>query len=122
MGKNSTDRRSHARFGRTLQIEGFPDSGEGVVAHMVSSNLSLGGLYCASTQDFPEMARLAVRLMLPVDGEPEAGVESLDVEAVVVRRRRLPSGASEPRVELALLFTAMTDRDRQRLARYLARS
>ncbi len=121
MSKKPTDRRSHARFGRTVEIEGASDGGSGIVARMVSRDLSLGGLYCTSSQDFPEMTRLAVRLMLPTDGALEPRTEPVDLTAVVVRRRKLGSAAGAPRVELALVFTSISDRDRERLARFLAR-
>lgn len=121
MTKKPTDRRSHARFGRSVEIEGAPDGGSGVVARMVSRDLSLGGLYCTSSHDFPEMTRLAVRLMLPTDGAAEPRTDPVDLTAVVVRRRKLASAAGPPRVELALVFTSISDRDRERLARFLAR-
>lgn len=121
MSKKPTDRRSHARFGRTVEIEGISDGDNTIVARMVSRDLSLGGLYCTSSHDIPEMTRLAVRLMLPADGATEPRTDPVDLTAVVVRRRKLASAAGAPRVELALLFTAISDRDRERLARFLAR-
>jgi len=82
---------------------------------MVASNLSVGGLYCTSPADFPEMTRLAVRLVLPSaeDHAPEA--EPVDVEAVVVRREERVAPSGEPQYELALFFTGMDDRTRGRL-------
>ncbi len=111
------ERRSHARFQRTIEAHGTAEAGD-VVARMVANDLSLGGLYCSSSVDFPEMTRLAVRLMLP---ERRTGaVEPLDVEAVVVRHRELPSSAGNRRYELALFFAGMRDTERERLARFLA--
>jgi hypothetical protein len=122
LSKKPSERRSHVRFGRTIELEGAGPGQEPVVARMVSRNLSLGGLYCTSTHDFPEMTRLAVRLMLPADGGSPGAVEPADVTAVVVRRRRLEDSSSgAPRVELALLFTSMSDRTRERLARFLSK-
>ena len=83
---------------------------------MVASDLSLGGLHCSSNQGYPEMTRLAVRLMLP-DG---SRVRALDVEAVVVRRTELPSASGAARFELGLYFTGLTDDARAQLARFLA--
>jgi len=80
---------------------------------MTASDLSLGGLYCSSTRDYPEMTRLAVRLRLPSDAP-------IDVEAVVVRRERRASVSGEGRYELALFFTGMSDGARETLARFLA--
>jgi len=85
---------------------------------MVASDLSLGGLHCSSSQDYPEMTRLAVRLMLP-DGKR---VEVFDVEAVVVRRAELASASGAERFELGLFFTGLSDEARARLARFLARN
>jgi PilZ domain len=114
--RSTVERRSHARFPHTFSVEGPPD-GSGTLARMVASDLSLGGLYCSSSHDFPEMTRLAVRLQLPNGAIPE----TVEVEAVVVRRRKLASSSSNGRFELALFFTAMSDDTRERLALYLAR-
>lgn len=117
MARQPVERRSHARFKSTVELEGTPQGG-GVVARMVAKDLSLGGLYCVSSVDFPEMTRLAVRLMLP---EKRTGAQDpLDVEAVVVRHRALASATGNGRYELALFFATMTDIQRERLARYLA--
>lgn len=115
MAKPTVERRAHARFPKSLKIEGTSPDGN-ATATMIASDLSLGGLYCTSTTRFPEMTRLSVRLMLPSaqDGDP------LEVEAVVVREQKLKSSTGNSRYELALLFTRMSDPQRERLARYLA--
>jgi hypothetical protein len=111
------ERRSHARFEHTVEAHGTPETGD-VVARMVASDLSLGGLYCSSSVDFPEMTRLAIRLMLP---ERRTGaLEPLEVDAVVVRHREMPSPTGNSRYELALFFAGMSDEERERLARFLA--
>ena len=112
-----SERRSHARFQHAIEAHGTPEAGD-VVARMVANDLSLGGLYCSSSVDFPEMTRLAIRLLRP---ERKTGAaEPLDVEAVVVRHRELPSPTGSHRYELALFFAGMRDTDRERLARFLA--
>jgi hypothetical protein len=113
----TVERRTHARFAHRITIEGPPD-GEGTVARMVASDLSLGGLHCSSSHDYPEMTRLGVRLQLP-NG---ARVETLDVQAVVVRRTELDSSSGAARFELGLFFTGLSDEAKDRLARFLART
>jgi hypothetical protein len=113
----TAERRSHARFPHQFEIEGQQE-GQVSQARMVASDLSLGGLHCSSSQDYPEMTRLAVRLMLP-NGRR---VEALDVEAVVVHRTELASASGAARFELGLLFTGLSDDARARLARFLARN
>jgi hypothetical protein len=113
----TAERRSHARFAHRFDIEGPPDE-QGTVARMVASDLSLGGLHCSSSRDYPEMTRLAVRLQLP-NG---ARVETLDVHAVVVGRTELTSLAGAARYELGLFFTGLSDETKERLARFLARA
>ncbi len=111
------ERRSHARFQHSFEAHGKAEAGD-VVARMVANDLSLGGLYCSSSVDFPEMTRLAVRLLLP---ERRTGaVEPLEVDAVVVRHREMASPTGGHRYELALFFSGMRDTDRERLARFLA--
>ena len=117
MTPTTAERRSHARFSHQFEIEGQPD-GQGTHARMVASDLSLGGLHCSSSQDYPEMTRLAVRLMLPNGSR----LEVLDVDAVVVRRTELASTSGAARFELGLFFTGLSDEARTRLARFLARN
>ncbi|HEX4825955.1 MAG TPA: PilZ domain-containing protein [Candidatus Polarisedimenticolaceae bacterium] len=117
MSRTIAERRSHARFRHQFEIEG-PRDGAGAAARMVASDLSLGGLQCSSSHDYPEMTRLAVRLQLPSG----TSAEPVDLEAVVVRRRELPAAAGGGRYELALFFTSMNDDARERLARFLARA
>ena len=126
MSKPSVDeRRAHARHSTDLTIQGTPDEG-GVVARMVARNLSLGGLYCTSTTDFPEMTRLAVRLVLPVeqggkgtDSSPSPASEPIDVEAVVVRRETINRSGGRKRFDLALYFTNVDDAIRTQIQRYI---
>jgi len=107
--KTLVERRSHPRHALAVEIETSSEQQPGHLARMTTHDLSMGGLYCSSTADFPEMTRLAVRLMLP---------EPLEVEAVVVRRRALPS-LGAPRFELALYFPWLSPDQRNRLGRFL---
>ena len=118
MSRSNADRRAHQRVDTTLEVQGTPEEG-GVVARMVASNLSAGGLYCTSTADFPEMTRLAVRLMLPGGGDKPDQTEPVDVEAVVVRREELTSTNGDSRYRFALFFTKVNDEARKRLAGFV---
>jgi c-di-GMP-binding flagellar brake protein YcgR len=113
------ERRAHARFSKSFDIEGS-SAEDAAVARMVASDLSLGGLYCTSTVDYPEMTRLAVRLMLPDSDSPAPGGDAFDIEAVVVRRKKLRSSTGNSKYELGLFFQRMTDEQRERIARFLA--
>ena len=114
----ATERRAHRRVRKQIEMQGSPDAG-GVVARMVTNDLSIGGLHCVSTADFPEMTRLEVRLMLPLKNGADDAAEPVDLEAVVVRRQEYDSPDGEPRFELALFFTGVENGARERLARYL---
>ncbi len=109
MTKTLIERRTYPRLALSVEIETEPSGSPGQLARMTTRDLSMGGLYCTSTADFPEMTRLAVRLML---------AEPLEVEAVVVRRRPLPSSGA-PRFELALYFPWLSEEQRRRLGRFL---
>ncbi len=111
MTPTPVERRSYPRFAHTIEVES-QIAGQESTARMLASDLSIGGLYCSSSQDYPEMTRLAVRLMLP-DG-------ALSVEGVVVRRTELTSVAGAPRFELGLFFTGLRDEARERLMSFLA--
>jgi c-di-GMP-binding flagellar brake protein YcgR len=109
------ERRAHERRAANITVHGTPDQ-DGVVARMVTRNLSLGGLYCTSTTDFPEMTRLEVRLVVPPAG---AAAESIDLEAVVVRREKSTATNGDPRFDLALFFTNVDDTARTQLQRII---
>lgn len=115
MSESTDERRAHARYKRAFDLDGSPTAG-GASARMVASDLSLGGLYCTSYDDFPEMTRLSVRLQLDLQPAP------LNVEAIVVRRTKINSRGGRPRFELALFFPRLTDDQRDRIARFLART
>lgn len=113
---SSIERRAHKRVRSSIEIVGGPLPG-GATARMIASNLSLGGVMCTTSTDYPEMTRLAVRLMLPLRSD---GVRPVDVEAVVVRRRVLPPrSGDDDRFELALLFTRFDDTERRHLASFI---
>jgi len=117
MNKSGSDRRAHRRVPAsfTVQSSGAPGA---VVARMVADNLSMAGLHCTSSADFPELTRLAVRLLLPVDGARTTETNAVDVEAVVVRRQEAPS-SGEKRFHLALFFTKLDDTAKRRLASFI---
>lgn len=122
MNNSTTDRRAHPRHARSFELEGATDD-RAITARMVANNLSLGGVHCTSPADFPEMTRLAVRMMLPRVGTDRRGDRPIELEAVVVRRRALKSSAgSDHRYELALFFTRIADDDRALLKRYLEKT
>jgi hypothetical protein len=102
----------------SFELHGGPQPGS-TVARMTARDLSLGGLYCASPLNFPEMTRLGVRLYLPDREKPSDGDPPLELEAVVVRRRAIPSSTGGTRYELALFFTSLDEGVRNRLAGYL---
>jgi hypothetical protein len=115
VSKTTVERRTSPRKPHAFELHGRQEGGE--LARMIARDLSLGGLYCTSTSDFPEMTRLAVTLMLP-DGN--GAPRPLDVEAVVVRRKEVNGSATgNPRFELALFFHALTDGQRTRIASFL---
>ncbi len=120
MNESSRDRRIHPRYSTNLEVQGASHEG-GVVARMVADNLSVGGLYCTSTVDFPEMTRLAVRLMLPVTQNGAMITVPVELEAVVVRREKLSASNGDPRYKLALFFTHVETNAKDSLTRYLHR-
>jgi hypothetical protein len=118
--KPGVERRAHPRIQAEFQLQGSPEDG-GVVARMVAIDLSLAGLQCTSSSDFPEMTRLAVRLLLPSNNGSENGTEPVDLDAVVVRRVEASSASTgAPRFELGLFFTDVDDETKQRLATFIA--
>jgi hypothetical protein len=113
-----TERRAHQRIDTNIQLQGSPERGD-IVARMTTNNLSLGGLQCTSSAGFPEMTRLAVRLMLPAIQSD--GTEPVDLEAVVVRCEEVErSSSGDDRFSLALFFTRLDDITRERLSEFIA--
>ena len=116
---NVKERRAHERHATELDVHGTHNDGH-IVGRMVARNLSLGGLYCTSSTDFPEMTRLAVRLMLPFkNGRTRPELAPVDVEAVVVRREEVTRADGRSRFDLALYFTNLEEVARSRIQRFL---
>lgn len=119
MTEQRVERRAHRRVKAGFELQGLAQGD--VVARMTASDLSLGGICCVSGVDFPEMTRLGVRLMLPLDdsGEPVA----VEAEAVVVRREVRPSAAGndDARYKLSLFFTRLDAASKQNIATFIAR-
>ncbi len=119
MGREIADKRANPRISAVFDLQGTPAKGGGV-ARMEGADLSLGGLRCTSTADFQEMTQLAVRLLLPIEGNGQA--EPVDVRAVVVRRTEIPSATQDAsRFELALFFTGLEGDAKDRIKRFLDR-
>ena len=57
MSNTVDERREHQRRDTVLSMQGTSEEGA-VVARMTARNLSLGGLYCTSSKDYPEMTRV----------------------------------------------------------------
>ena len=114
----TSERRAHPRFQAQLEVHGTTDTGESV-ARMVTTDLSMGGVLCVSPNDFPEMTRLAVRLMLPSNGGGADSARPVEFEAVVVRREPLTSSTGTARFELALFFTHFNNGAKEELESYL---
>ncbi len=113
------ERRAHERHDTLLEMQGTSGAAGGM-ARMVARNLSAGGLYCTSSSDFPEMTRLAVRLLLPLgNGHAEPRIETVDLEAVVVRREALTRASGSERFDLALYFTSVSEPMRTLIRRFL---
>jgi hypothetical protein len=110
------ERRKYPRLETEIVLRGRPEQGD--EALLVTENLSLGGVYCTSSVDIPEMTCLAVQMTLPTSGF-ENSFETIEVEAVVVRREVVSSARRH--FKLALLFTYLDERATDLLAGYLAR-
>ncbi|MCP3982693.1 MAG: hypothetical protein GY716_25660 [bacterium] len=117
MSNRPEDRREHPRYATILNLQAIAVPG-GVAADMVASNLSMGGLYCTSAAEIPEMTRLAVDLKIPNgNGEPVP----VGLEAVVVRCREMAPIAGKKQFELGLFFTQVDGSAKGVLADYLSR-
>jgi hypothetical protein len=116
LNRQLKERRKYPRLETEIVLRGMPEDGDSE-ALLVTENLSLGGVCCTSTIDIPEMTCLAVQMTLPATDTGDRA-ETIEVEAVVVRRE-VASSASR-HFKLALLFTFLDERATDLLANYLA--
>jgi hypothetical protein len=75
-------------------------------------NLSVAGLLCTTSRNFPELTLLKVALDLPGDGEERL---RLELSGAVVRCEPIRHGTGKRRFELALYFTELGAKARQSL-------
>jgi hypothetical protein len=113
-----TERRKHPRIATEIVLRGMPEDG-GDSVQLVTENVSMGGVYCTSSVDLPEMTCLAVQMTLPGVGGDGSSADVIDVQAVVVRRE-LISDEEGTHFKLALLFTYLDERATELLSKYLA--
>lgn len=116
LNRQRKERRKYPRLETEIVLRGRSRQGD-CEALLVTENLSLGGIYCTSSVDIPEMTCLAVQMTLPAVGD-DRGDETIEVEAVVVRREVV--SAAKPHFKLALLFTFLDERATDLIAAYLA--
>jgi hypothetical protein len=112
------DRRKHPRIATEIVLRGMPEDG-GESVQLVTENVSMGGVYCTSSVDLPEMTCLAVQMTLPGAGGDGSSADVIDVQAVVVRRE-LVDTTEGTQFKLALLFTYLDERATDLLSKYLA--
>jgi hypothetical protein len=113
------DRRKHPRYAHQLRLRGADREGR-AEAEMMTENLSMGGLYCASDVGFPEKTRLEVEIELPpLDGD-RGDPDLISLEAVVVRHEEQRDEAGNLCHKLALAFTCFAEGGDDSLAGFLA--
>jgi hypothetical protein len=107
----SKEKRLHPRIDERLSIRS-PQQGGAVLETI---NLSVGGMFCTSSEYIAPMTRMALEVRLPGDaGKPIEG------EAIVVRTEP-PAAAAAPKggYRIALYFSRLEDDDRHALQTFL---
>lgn len=105
-----------------LELSGLPGGDVAGAVASESLNLSTEGVYCTVGHFIAPLTRLSLAIVLPAQAEERERAEGKKVircEAVAVRsypERESPGCSS---YQLACYFTAMSDEDRQLLARFL---
>ncbi len=106
----TTERRRHPRVASEFQVR----FGASTLARV--RDLSRSGVRCLTPAPLAAMTVLGLTLELP-SGD---GFEEVRCRGVVVRTRPLPD-AGEPRFEAAVLFTDLTEDQRDTLDRFVRR-
>lgn len=91
----------------SMRVEGTPDGGASAKIVTESQNISASGVYCLSSHFLPPLSKVQLTIVLPkLPGHPHSQ-ELVKCEGIVVRCELLPQKKSEPRYQLACMFSGI---------------
>lgn len=98
----------------SMRVEGTPDGSASAQIVTESQNVSASGIYCLSSHFLPPLSKVQLTIVLPkLPGRTHAQ-ELVKCEGIVVRCELLAQKKSDPRYQLACMFTGL-ERSRQEL-------
>ncbi|MCC6348143.1 MAG: PilZ domain-containing protein [Candidatus Eisenbacteria bacterium] len=91
----------------SMRVEGAPDGGPSAQIVTESQNISASGVYCLSSHFLPPLSKVQLTIVLPkLPGRGHAQ-ELVKCEGIVVRCELLPQRKSDPRYQLACMFSGL---------------
>ena len=120
MKKVKIDRRRHPRTEKALSLK---ISKEGLDAITETRNISCSGVYCRVDKMIPLMSKIGLTLLLPLYAGKKVLTEKVRCSGVVVRSEpEILQGAQVPYQNIAIFFTDISKKDRDKIARYVLQS
>jgi hypothetical protein len=116
MKTNTKDRRRSERVTVWSPVQLSAPEG---AAPAALKNLSVAGLCCTTSRQFPELS--LVKIALDVAGAGDDERVRLELDGAVVRCTPLRHGTGKRRYEVALYFTDLSPKARQSLAEFVQR-
>lgn len=98
----------------SMRVEGAPDGSAAAQVVTESQNISASGVYCLSSHYLPPLAKVQLTIVLPkLPGRTHAQ-ELIKCDGIVVRCELVAQKKSEPRYQLACMFSGL-ERSRQEI-------
>jgi hypothetical protein len=120
MKRVNIERRKHPRTERTLPLK---ISKEGLDAITETRNVSCSGVYCRVNKMIPLMSKIGLTLLLPIYSGKKLATEKIRCGGVVVRSEpEIVQGADTAYQNIAIFFTDLTRKDRDKIAQYVFQS
>lgn len=120
MKRVKIERRRHPRTQRTLPLK---ISKEGLDAITETRNVSCSGVYCRVNKMIPLMSKIGLTLLLPIYSGRKLSTEKIRCGGVVVRSEpEIVQGADVAYQNVAIFFTDLARKDRDKIAQYVLQS
>ncbi len=120
MNTPRAERRKHPRTESALPLKIFK---KGLDVITESRNISCSGVYCRVSKPLPMMSKIGLTLLLPACRKNKLNTEKVKCNGVVVRSEpEIVEEADSACQNVAIFFTDLSNKDRNKIAEYVLRS
>ena len=110
------ERRAFPRVKAGFPVK-FAAEESGIMAH--AEDISYSGVYCVVNKFIPLYTKVFLALFVPLFKGKDRVEERMDCEGVIVRAEAIQPEEKEPVYRVAIFFSEIHQKDKQKIARYV---